>query len=202
MDSKLSQKGWIAVIIWAALLAAAAYTSNATVNVFNAIIQTLFQTLAGDISNLFSNYGVLFAVILAIGLVFLIVSAWLGLVSYTFEVSAFDGKGQHTTTARSLHPMEGGGLLLDTPGMRELQLLTCEHGIDAVFPDVVQHFEQCRFNNCLHQSDAGCAVRTALEEGTLDPARWERYQQLQLEQAQYLEALTAKEKRGRRPRRR
>lgn len=89
MDSKLSQKGWIAVILWAGLLAAAAYTSNATVNVFNAIIQTLFQTLAGDISNLFSNYGVLFAVILAIGLVFLVVSAWLGLVSYTFEVASF-----------------------------------------------------------------------------------------------------------------
>ena len=89
MDSKLSQKGWIAVVIWAGLLAVAAYTSNATVNVFNAIIQTLFQTLAGDISNLFSNYGVLFAVILAIGLVFLVVSAWLGLVSFTFEVGAF-----------------------------------------------------------------------------------------------------------------
>lgn len=120
----------------------------------------------------------------------------------TFEVSAFDGKGQHTTTARSLHPMEGGGILLDTPGMRELQLLTCEHGIDAIFPDVVQHFDQCRFNNCLHQSDAGCAVQAAVEEGALDPARWERYQQLQLEQAQYLETLAAKEKRGRRPRRR
>ena len=120
----------------------------------------------------------------------------------TFEVSAFDGKGQHTTTARSLHPLEGGGLLLDTPGMRELQLLTCERGLDTVFPDVVQHFGQCRFNNCLHQSDAGCAVRGALEAGILDPARWERYQQLQLEQAQYLETLAAKEKRARRPRRR
>lgn len=120
----------------------------------------------------------------------------------TFEVSAFDGKGQHTTTARSLHPMEGGGLLLDTPGMRELQLVTCEHGIDAIFPDVVQHFDQCRFNNCLHQSDAGCAVRDAVEAGTVDPARWQRYQQLQLEQAQYIEALAAREKRARRPRKR
>jgi len=120
----------------------------------------------------------------------------------TFEVSTFDGKGQHTTTARSLHPMEGGGLLLDTPGMRELQLVTCEHGIHAIFPDVVQYIDQCRFNNCLHQTDAGCAIRDALDNGTLDPARWARYQQLQQEQTQYLEALAAREKKSRRPRKR
>ncbi len=86
MDSKLSQKGWIAVVVWAGLLAATAYTSNATVNVFNAIIQTLFQTLVNGIGDLFTNYGVLFATLLSIGLVFLLLSAWLGLVTFTFEV--------------------------------------------------------------------------------------------------------------------
>ena len=86
MDSKLTQKGWMAVALWAGLLAATAYTSNATVNVFNAIIQTLFQTLVNGIGDLFSNYGVLFATLLSIGLVFLLLSAWLGLVSFTFEV--------------------------------------------------------------------------------------------------------------------
>jgi hypothetical protein len=86
MDSKLTQKGWMAVAIWAGLLATTAYTSNATVNVFNAIIQTLFQTLVNGIGDLFSNYGVLFATLLSIGLVFLLLSAWLGLVSFTFEV--------------------------------------------------------------------------------------------------------------------
>ena len=120
----------------------------------------------------------------------------------TFEVSTFDGKGQHTTTARSLHPMPDGGLLLDTPGMRELQLTTCERGINAIFPDVTQYLDQCRYNNCLHQSDAGCAIREAVDSGTLTVARWERYQQLQLEQTQYAEALTARERRPRRPRRR
>jgi len=120
----------------------------------------------------------------------------------TFEVSTFDGKGQHTTTARSLHPMPDGGLLLDTPGMRELQLTTCERGINAIFPDVTQYLDQCRYTNCLHQSDAGCAIREAVDEGTLDSARWQRYQQLQQEQAQYSEALTARERRPRRPRRR
>lgn len=86
MNSKLTQKGWMAVVIWAGLLAATAYTSNATVNVFNAIVQALFSTLVNGISDLFSNYGVLFAVILGIVLIFLLISAWLGLVSFTFEV--------------------------------------------------------------------------------------------------------------------
>jgi ribosome biogenesis GTPase len=120
----------------------------------------------------------------------------------TFEVSTFDGKGQHTTTARSLHPVPDGGLLLDTPGMRELQLTACERGINAIFPDVVQHFDQCRYTNCLHQSDAGCAIHEAIDAGTLDAARWKRYQQLQLEQARYLETLAVREKKTRRPRRR
>ncbi len=120
----------------------------------------------------------------------------------TFEVSAFDGKGQHTTTARSLHPISDGGLLLDTPGMRELQLIKCDHGIKTIFPDVTQHLDQCRYNNCLHQSDAGCAIQDALENGTLSTARWQRYQQLQLEQTRYLDTLAARETRTRRPRRR
>jgi ribosome biogenesis GTPase len=120
----------------------------------------------------------------------------------TYEVSSFDGKGQHTTTARSLHPVPGGGLLLDTPGTRELQLTACETGIDAIFPDVTQFFGQCRYNNCLHQSDAGCALRDAIEAGTLNSARWERYQKLQLEQAQYFETLEAREKKPQRRRNR
>lgn len=86
MDSKLSQKAWMAVVVWLGLLAATAYTSNATVNVFNAIIQALFSSLVNGISDLFTNYGILFAVILSIVLIFLLVSAWLGLVSFTFEV--------------------------------------------------------------------------------------------------------------------
>jgi len=89
MNSKLTQKGWMSVVIWLGLLAATAYTSNATVNVFNAIIQALFSTLTTGIGDLFSNYGVLFATILGIVLIFLLVSAWLGLVSYTFVVSEF-----------------------------------------------------------------------------------------------------------------
>jgi len=86
MESKLSQKAWMGVVVWLGLLGATAYTSNATVNVFNAIIQALFSALVNGISDLFTNYGVLFAVILSIVLIFLLVSAWLALVSFTFEV--------------------------------------------------------------------------------------------------------------------
>lgn len=86
MNSKLTQKGWMSVVMWLGLFAGTAYTSNATVNVFNAIIQALFSTLTTGISDLFSNYGVLFATLLGIVLIFLLVSAWLGLVSFTFEV--------------------------------------------------------------------------------------------------------------------
>jgi hypothetical protein len=79
----------MSVVIWLGLLAGTAYTSNATINVFNAIIQALFSTLTTWIGDLFANYGVLFATILGIVLIFLLVSAWLGLVSYTFEVGNF-----------------------------------------------------------------------------------------------------------------
>lgn len=86
MDSKLSQKAWMAVVVWLGLTAATAYTSNATYNVFNAIISALFSALPNGISDLFTNYGVLFTVILSIVLIFLVVSAWLGVVSFTFDI--------------------------------------------------------------------------------------------------------------------
>ncbi|MCB2178674.1 hypothetical protein KQH61_04585 [bacterium] len=86
MDSKLSQKAWMAVVVWLGLAAATAYTSKATADVFYTIVSTLFSSLTNGIGDLFTNYGLLFTVILSIVLIFLIVSAWLGVVSYTFEV--------------------------------------------------------------------------------------------------------------------
>ena len=86
MDSKLSKKGWMAVVIWVGLIAAAAFSSNAFAEYFNLNLQILYSTLVNGISDLFTNYGMLFATILAIVLIFLVVSAWLDLVSYTFAV--------------------------------------------------------------------------------------------------------------------
>ena len=89
MDSKSSQKAWMAIVIWLGLTAATAYTSNATYTVFNAIISALFSALTNGISDLFTNYGVLFTVILSIVLIFLVVSAWLGVAYVVFFVTDY-----------------------------------------------------------------------------------------------------------------
>lgn len=94
-----------------------------------------------------------------------------------------DAKGRHTTTRRSLLLMPGGGLILDTPGMRELQLADCEEGVAATFADVEELASQCRFGDCLHESEPGCAVRLAIDAGHLDERRLHSYRKLSREQA-------------------
>ncbi|MBL1141608.1 MAG: ribosome small subunit-dependent GTPase A [Proteobacteria bacterium] len=100
----------------------------------------------------------------------------------TAEVSAEDGKGQHTTTSRSLHLLNDGGILIDTPGIRELQLSDCETGIEDAFEDVMKFMTQCKFNNCQHDTEKVCGIKAALESGELDQRRWKNYRKLQDEQ--------------------
>jgi len=94
-----------------------------------------------------------------------------------------DGRGRHTTSHRELVLLPGGALILDTPGMRELGLLDADEGITAAFEDIDALAEQCRFHDCGHTNEPGCAIATALETGVLDPARWRNYQKLQREAA-------------------
>ena len=94
-----------------------------------------------------------------------------------------DDRGRHTTTGRSLHRLPAGGWLLDTPGMRELQLADVKDGLDALFADIVALAESCRFADCRHESEPGCAVRAAIEAGTLDPDRLRRQRKLAAEEA-------------------
>lgn len=94
-----------------------------------------------------------------------------------------DAKGRHTTTARSLHRLPGGAWLVDMPGMREIQLADAGEGIGGLFADIVELEGRCRFSNCRHDTEPGCAVRAALDERTLDPARLARYRKLQREDA-------------------
>lgn len=101
----------------------------------------------------------------------------------TAAVRDDDSKGRHTTTGRSLYFTHAGGLILDCPGMRELQLTDCEEGVRAVFSDIELIAKQCKFNNCQHQSEPGCEVLKALEAGTLDPRRLTNYQKILKEQA-------------------
>jgi ribosome biogenesis GTPase len=89
-----------------------------------------------------------------------------------------DERGRHTTTARLLVELPGGGVLVDTPGLRELGLLDDLGGVDASFPDVAAFASQCRFRDCGHESEPGCAVRAALASGELAADRFESYQKL------------------------
>lgn len=92
-----------------------------------------------------------------------------------------DGRGRHTTTHRELIVLPGGGLVVDTPGMRELQLWEASEGLSETFEDIEELTARCRFNDCAHVSEPGCAIRAALEDGTLDAGRWDSYIKLQRE---------------------
>ena len=100
-----------------------------------------------------------------------------------------DGRGRHTTTHRELVRLPGGALLLDTPGMRELQLWADESALEETFADIAELAGRCRFSDCAHGSEPGCAVRGALADGTLPKVRWESYSKLQRE----LRALAVKQ---------
>jgi ribosome biogenesis GTPase len=99
----------------------------------------------------------------------------------TAEVRESDERGRHTTTHRELVRLPEGGLLLDTPGMRELQLWDSAEGLEQAFSDVAELINQCRFSDCGHDSEPGCAVRAGLADGSLPHERWESYDKLQRE---------------------
>lgn len=100
----------------------------------------------------------------------------------TGSIREDDSKGRHTTTGRTLHTMPSGGVLLDTPGMRELQLANVTHGIRETFSDVEEIASRCRFSDCSHQTEPGCAIQKALTSGDLDERRLQNYLKLQREQ--------------------
>ena len=101
----------------------------------------------------------------------------------TQAVRAADARGRHTTTHRQLVLLPNGRLLLDTPGMRELGLWDAEGGLAATFVDVEALAASCRFRDCAHDSEPGCAVKAALTDGTLDRARLRSWAKLQRELA-------------------
>jgi ribosome biogenesis GTPase / thiamine phosphate phosphatase len=92
-----------------------------------------------------------------------------------------DGKGRHTTSQRELMRLPSGGLVIDTPGMRELQLWASEGSVDQAFEDIDSLAAGCRFSDCQHDAEPGCAVQSALDDGTLAPERFESWAQLRAE---------------------
>lgn len=110
----------------------------------------------------------------------------------TAAARADDDRGRHTTTSRTLHLIPDGGVLLDTPGMRELQLTDCESGLDEVFADISTLAIQCRYSDCQHQSEPGCAVQKALKASQIDQRRLSNYLKLMREQAHNSASLAEK----------
>ncbi|NSW91881.1 MAG: ribosome small subunit-dependent GTPase A [Firmicutes bacterium] len=105
----------------------------------------------------------------------------------TREIRENDGRGRHTTTRRELLLLPERGLILDTPGMRSLSLWEADSGMEVMFGDVEELTKLCRFHDCQHRSEPGCAVREALDTGKLEMKRWESWLKLQKELA-HLEA--------------
>ena len=104
-----------------------------------------------------------------------------GALADTGEIREGDGRGRHTTTARELHLLPGAGLLVDTPGMRELALYDDGDGVDTAYADVALLAADCRFRDCQHRTEPGCAVAAAIDDGRLDPARYSAWRKLQAE---------------------
>lgn len=99
----------------------------------------------------------------------------------TGTIREFDAQGRHTTTARSLHAIPGGGWVIDTPGIRTLYVSDITNGIDTLFAEITELTPLCRFRDCTHAHEPGCAVQAAVAGGTLDPDRLERWRGLHAE---------------------
>lgn len=97
------------------------------------------------------------------------------------EIRTSDGRGRHTTTHRQLIMLDSGVMIIDTPGMRELGMWDAADGLEHSFSDIEQYFGKCRFRDCQHQSEPGCAVKQAIANGELSQARWKNYLQLKKE---------------------
>lgn len=133
-----------------------------------------------------------------------IANALTGGSAATAAIRAADAKGRHTTTARALHPMRSGGWLIDTPGMRSLGLAESGAGIALTFAEITAAATACRFTDCAHEQEPGCAVQAAIAAGRIDPARLQRYRKLLAENAAAAQPVTRKKDRAgaaRQPRR-
>jgi len=112
-----------------------------------------------------------------------LVNTMTGAQAATGGIREDDAKGRHTTRGRTLHRMASGGFLIDTPGLRELALAGVESGLSATFDDLTELETRCRFADCRHQGEPGCAVEAAIARGEIDPERWRRYEKLKREAA-------------------
>jgi len=98
-------------------------------------------------------------------------------------VSKKQSKGRHTTTSRELLQLENGAMIIDTPGMRELGNMSVDTGIDETFSEIIKLIQNCKFSNCSHTNEKGCAILAAIETGELSDQRFKNYQKMKSESA-------------------
>ena len=113
----------------------------------------------------------------------------------TGEISHSTNKGRHVTEHRELFILDNGGIIIDTPGMKEVGMTNIEEGVKATFGDIYDLGKECRFPDCNHISEAGCAVLAALEDGSLDRKTYENYLKLRKEQERFQTSLAEKRRR-------
>ncbi len=102
-------------------------------------------------------------------------------IMLTSEIRQDDSRGRHTTTYRQLIRLSGGAMIIDTPGMRQLGMWDVSLGLEQTFADVDELLGMCKFSDCTHNSEPGCAIKDAIQKGLLSPKRWESYLQLKKE---------------------
>lgn len=124
-----------------------------------------------------------------------LINSLAGTRQHTRAVREDDQRGRHTTTARSMHALPSGGWLIDTPGMRELRLVDVGRALDDLFAEIAALAEDCRFADCEHDTEPGCAVRAAIERGDLDDSRLERYRKLRREDRHNTESVAERRSR-------
>ena len=125
-----------------------------------------------------------------------LLNAFTGREDATQDIREDDSKGRHTTTYRSLHPIINGAWLVDTPGIRALRLHEKSTGIEQVFDDLVALAGECKFRNCRHENEPGCAIRAAIKAGALDAARLERWRKLEAEDNRNSETVAQSRKKS------
>ncbi len=118
-------------------------------------------------------------------------------IAATNEIREDDKKGRHTTSHRALHRLPGGGLLIDVPGIRELKVAEVDAALATVFDDIEVIASKCRFTDCRHESEPGCAVRDAVENGDIEARRLRNYVKLLRENARNSASLAEKRSQGR-----
>lgn len=114
---------------------------------------------------------------------------------HTSEISLVNGRGRHTTTSRHLHCLESGALLLDTPGMREVAMSDAGAGVEEVFGQIEELAQRCRFSDCSHRNEPGCAIVNAIESGELDASELKSYEKLRRESRRFEEKVVDQRRR-------